>query len=37
MWLARVIRDKGPAEKAVELAGRLRELSAFMPTLGSAR
>jgi tetratricopeptide (TPR) repeat protein len=31
MWLARVIRDKGPAEKAVELAGRLRELSAFMP------
>lgn len=31
MWLARVIRDKGPAEKAVELAGRLRELSAFIP------
>jgi predicted Zn-dependent protease len=31
MWLARVIRDKGPAEKAVEVAGRLRELSAVVP------
>ena len=31
MWLARVIRDKGPAEKAVELADRLRELSAPIP------
>jgi len=31
MWLARVIRDKGPAEKAVELAERLRELSAVIP------
>jgi tetratricopeptide (TPR) repeat protein len=31
MWLARVLRDRGPAEKAVELAGRLRELSAAMP------
>jgi len=31
MWLARVIRDNGPAEKAVELADRLRELSAFVP------
>ncbi len=28
MWLARVIRDRGPAEKAVELAERLRDLSA---------
>lgn len=31
MWLARVIRDNGPAEKAVELAVRLRELSAVVP------
>ena len=31
MWLARVIRDKGPAEKAAELADRLRELSAAIP------
>ena len=31
MWLARVIRDKGPIEKAVELAERLRELSAVIP------
>ena len=31
MWLARVLRDKGPAEKAVELAERLRELSALIP------
>ena len=30
-WLARVIRDRGPAEKAVELAERLRELSAAVP------
>lgn len=30
-WLARVLRDNGPAEKAVELAERLRELSANMP------
>jgi tetratricopeptide (TPR) repeat protein len=31
MWLSRVIRDNGPAEKAVELADRLRELSASVP------
>ena len=31
MWLARVLRNKGPAEKAIELAGRLRELSAAIP------
>ncbi len=31
MWLRRVLRDKGPAEKAVELADRLRELSASIP------
>ncbi len=31
MWLARVIRDRGPAEKAVELAERLGELSAAIP------
>jgi tetratricopeptide (TPR) repeat protein len=31
MWLARVIRDRGPAEKAVELAERLRELSVAIP------
>ncbi len=31
MWLARVIRDRGPAEKAVELADRLRELSTVNP------
>ena len=31
MWLARVVGDKGPAEKAVELAERLRELSAVIP------
>ena len=31
MWLARVVRDKGPAEKAAELADRLRELSASIP------
>jgi tetratricopeptide (TPR) repeat protein len=31
MWLARVIRDKGPAEKAVGLAERLRELVAVIP------
>lgn len=31
MWLARVIRDNGPAGKAVELAVRLRELSTVVP------
>jgi tetratricopeptide (TPR) repeat protein len=31
MWLRRVLRDKGPAEKAAELAERLRELSASNP------
>jgi tetratricopeptide (TPR) repeat protein len=31
MRLARVIRDNGPAEKAVQLADRLRELSALVP------
>lgn len=31
MWLLRVIRDNGPAEKAVELADRLMELSAAIP------
>jgi tetratricopeptide (TPR) repeat protein len=31
MWLMRVIRDKGPSGKAVELGERLRELSAVIP------
>jgi tetratricopeptide (TPR) repeat protein len=32
-WLGRIIRDKGPVDKGLELAGRLRELTAFDPSL----